>query len=239
MNWRLYHKESTLSTNLDARQGRPGDVFTADEQTAGRGRLDHPWHSGKGENLALSAVLDVTDLPAEHVATLPLMVGLGVAQAVERLLGGRRTGIKWPNDVLVAGRKIAGILCERHGERVIAGLGVNVNARRFPDAFAARATSFALEGAANVPVAAVREAVLAELARLYPVWRGQGLSAFYAQIAERNVLKEKIVEVSQSAGDAQRVRGICGGIAPTGVLRVGDEPVYAGEAHILAISDLA
>ena len=239
MNWRLYHKESTLSTNLDARQGRPGDVFTADEQTAGRGRLDHPWHSGKGENLALSAVLDVTDLPAEHVATLPLMVGLGVAQAVERLLGGRRTGIKWPNDVLVAGRKIAGILCERHGERVIAGLGVNVNARRFPDAFAARATSFALEGAANVPVAAVREAVLAELARLYPVWRGQGLSAFYAQIAERDVLKGKIVEVSQSAGDARRVRGICGGIAPTGVLRVGDEPVYAGEAHILAISDLA
>ena len=239
MNWRLYHKESTLSTNLDARQGRPGDVFTADEQTAGRGRLDHPWHSGKGENLALSAVLDVTDLPAEHVATLPLMVGLGVAQAVERLLGGRRTGIKWPNDVLVNGRKIAGILCERHGERVLAGLGVNVNARRFPDAFAARATSFALEGAANVPVAAVREAVLAELARLYPVWRGQGLSAFYAQIAERDVLKGKIVEVSQSAGDAQRVRGICGGIAPTGVLRVGDEPVYAGEAHILAISDLA
>ena len=239
MNWRLYHKESTLSTNLDARQGRPGDVFTADEQTAGRGRLDHPWHSGKGENLALSAVLDVTDLPAEHVATLPLMVGLGVAQAVERLLGGRRTGIKWPNDVLVAGRKIAGILCERHGERVIAGLGVNVKTRRFPSDFAARATSFALEGAANVPVAAVREAVLAELARLYPVWRGQGLSAFYAQIAERDVLKGKIVEVSQSAGDAQRVRGICGGIAPTGVLRVGDEPVYAGEAHILAISDLA
>ena len=238
MNWRLYHKESTLSTNLDARQGRPGDVFTADEQTAGRGRLDHPWHSGKGENLALSAVLDVTDLPAEHVATLPLMVGLGVAQAVERLLGGRRTGIKWPNDVLVNGRKIAGILCERHGERVIAGLGVNVNARRFPDAFAARATSLALEGA-DVPVAAVREAVLAELARLYPVWRAQGLAAFYAQIAERDVLRGKIVEVAQSAGDAQRVRGICGGIAPSGVLRVGDESVYAGEAHILDISDLA
>lgn len=239
MNWRIYHKESTLSTNLDAREGRPGDVFTADEQTAGRGRLDHPWHSGKGENLALSAVLDVTDLPAEHVATLPLMVGLGVAQAVEKLLGGRRTGIKWPNDVLVAGRKIAGILCERHGERVIAGLGVNVKTRRFPVDFAARATSFALEGAANVAVEDVRAAILAELARLYPSWRAQGLSAFYAQIAERDVLKGKVVEVAQSVGDAQGVRGICGGIAPSGVLRVGDEPVYAGEAHILGISDLA
>ena len=212
MNWRLYHKETTLSTNLDAREGRPWDVFTADEQTAGRGRLDHPWHSGKGENLALSAV----------------------AQAVEALSGGRRTGIKWPNDVLVNGRKIAGILCERHGERVIAGLGVNVNARRFPDAFAARATSLALEGA-DVPVAEVREAVLVELARLYPVWRAQGLAAFYAQIAERDVLRGKIVEVAQSAGDAQGVRGICGGIAPSGVLRVGDESVYAGEAHVLSI----
>ncbi len=237
MKWRLHHKEVTRSTNLDARGGEPGDVFTADAQTAGRGRLDHPWHSGAGENLALSVVLDVAGLPPEQVATLPLMVGLSVALAVEKLLDGKSVGIKWPNDILINGRKVAGILCERHGDRVIAGLGVNVKSRSFPAAFAVKATSLVLEGAANVSVLGVRDAVLAELARHFPLWWAQGLSALYDQIAFRDILKGKVVEVAQGETDAQRVSGLCTGIAPTGVLYVGGEAVYAGEAHILAFSD--
>ena len=85
MTWRIHHRDVTASTNLDARAGFPGDVFTADEQTAGRGRLDHAWHSAPGANLMFSAVLDVSGLAPDAVATLPLVVGLAVLPHSRRL----------------------------------------------------------------------------------------------------------------------------------------------------------
>ena len=152
MTWQIHHKDETESTNLDARAGRHGDVFTADYQTAGRGRLDHKWLSPPGANLMMSAVLSVEGLSPEQVATLPLVVGLAVAKAVRRLFVngqdvGRKTEdvkLKWPNDVLVGGKKLAGILCERNGDNVIAGIGINVGQTEFPPEIADRATSLAL-----------------------------------------------------------------------------------------------
>ena len=79
---RIHHKAETASTNLDARSGHHGDVFTADYQTAGRGRLDHKWESPPKTNLMMSAVLSVEGLAPEKVATLPLVVGLAVIKAV-------------------------------------------------------------------------------------------------------------------------------------------------------------
>ena len=78
--WNLHHKRETASTNLDAREGRHRDVFTADFQTAGRGRLDHTWSSPPGTNLLMSVVLAVDGLAPERVATLPLVAGLAVAR---------------------------------------------------------------------------------------------------------------------------------------------------------------
>ena len=107
MEFRFHRKETTASTNADAREGRPGDVFVAEFQTAGRGRLDHEWHAARGENLTFSVVLDAADISPAEVATLPLVVGLAVARAVEALLGNSsQVAVKWPNDVLVGGRKI-------------------------------------------------------------------------------------------------------------------------------------
>lgn len=237
MKWHLYHKDVTRSTNLDARGGKPGDVFTADAQLAGRGRLDHPWHSGEGENLALSAVLDVANCEPEVVATIPLVVGLAVARAMEVLLHLSRVGIKWPNDILVNGHKIAGILCERHGDRVIAGVGVNVKAKSFPKEFAARATSLVQEGAKGVSVWAVRDEILTRLGRLYALWREKGFAAIYPEIAARDILKGRFVEVAQGDNDTQTVHGLCGGIASNGSLNVAGEEIYAGEAHILTVAN--
>ena len=140
MNWTIRHKAVTESTNLDAREGKPGDVFTADEQTAGRGRLNHTWLSQPGKNLMMSVVLDVSGIVPQEVATLPLVVGLAAATATSLLLL-RQTWIKWPNDVMIYGRKLAGVLCERHGDSVIAGVGINVNQRSFAPEIALRATS--------------------------------------------------------------------------------------------------
>ena len=101
MHWRIHSKAKTGSTNIDARDGSPGDVFTADFQTAGRGRLDHKWLSPPGTNLMMSIVLPVAGLPPEQVATLPLVVGLAIVRAISRIAPGATPALKWPNDVLI------------------------------------------------------------------------------------------------------------------------------------------
>ena len=217
MAFRIFRKATTESTNLDARAGAHGDVFVARAQTAGRGRLDHRWLARPGENLTFSAVLSVAGLP------LPLVAGL----AVRRVTGG---AVKWPNDVLVDGRKIAGILCERDGDNVICGIGVNVNETAFPADLAARATSLKLVRGAAQDLDAVLAALLAELGALYETWRAGGFAAVYAELAAHDALKGTAVAVFQTDGDPEPVKGLCGGIRADGALLVAGRPVFAGEA---------
>ncbi len=225
--FRVHRKAVTESTNLDARAGSHGDVYVAAEQTAGRGRLDHRWLSAPGENLTLSAVLDVSGLDAAVVATLPLVVGLAVASALERLAPGLDFRVKWPNDVLVDWRKICGVLCERHGNLVVAGVGVNVRQREFPDEIAARATSLALLGG-DATTAEVERVLLEELGRAYERWLEGGFGALLPEFARRDALKGVRVKVRQRDDDIG-VEGTCGGVAADGALIVDDQPVYAGE----------
>ena len=235
MKWRIIHKAVTASTNADAHHGKPGDVFTADFQTAGRGRLDHVWKSCAGKNLMMSAVVDVSGLEPDRVATFPLVVGLSVCEAVEMMGRSLQALLKWPNDVLVGGRKLAGILCERFGDSVIAGVGVNVGEREFPSDIADRATSLSLllpEGAVPA-VDEVRDAVLERLAANLPAWRGRGLAAHLPRLAARDCLAGREIAVLRTDGDAEPARGACGGIAEDGSLIVSGERIYAGEAHVL------
>ena len=235
MKWRIIHKSVTASTNADAHHGKPGDVFTADFQTAGRGRLDHVWKSCAGKNLMMSAVVDVSGLEPERVATFPLVVGLSVCEAVEMMGQSLQALLKWPNDVLVGGRKLAGILCERIGDLVIAGVGVNVGEREFPSDIADRATSLSLLlPAVAVPaVDEVRDAVLERLAANLPAWRERGLAAHLPRLAARDCLAGREIAVLRTDGDAEPARGACGGIAEDGSLIVAGERIYAGEAHVL------
>ena len=235
MKWRIIHKSVTASTNADAHHGKPGDVFTADFQTAGRGRLDHVWKSCAGKNLMMSAVVDVSGLEPDRVATFPLVVGLSVCEAVEKMGQSLQALLKWPNDVLVGGRKLAGILCERFGDLVIAGVGVNVGEREFPSDIADRATSLSLLlPAGAVPaVDEVRDAVLERLAANLPAWRERGLAAHLPRLAARDCLAGREIAVLRTDGDAEPARGACGGIAEDGSLIVSGERIYAGEAHVL------
>ena len=228
MNWRIHHKEMTASTNLDALSGSPGDVFTADFQFAGRGRLDHKWHSSEGENLMMSAVLDVKGIPAERAATLPLAVGLAVAEAFAPV----DPMIKWPNDILVNSRKLAGILCERHGESVIAGIGVNVNETSFPSDIALRATSLAILHSSRQSIAAVRDSILEKLASIFLEWRSGGLDILMERLSKRDFLKGKTISVIQTDDDSEPISGLCAGMAPDGSLIVDGAKIWAGDAHI-------
>ena len=226
--WRIKHVEETESTNLLARSGRPGDVFTADFQTAGRGRLDHRWLAERGQNLMMSVVIDVSGLEAEHAATLPLAVGLAVVEGLRGMAPGLM--LKWPNDVLADGRKLAGILCERHGDNAIVGIGVNVLQREFPGEIADRATSLALLGS-DASAAQVRDAVLGSLSQAIADWRS-GFAAIYPRIASIDYLSGRRVAVRQLDDAAPSASGVCGGIQPDGSLLVGGASVWAGEAHV-------
>lgn len=214
IDWKIHHKKETASTNLDARSGCHGDVFTADYQTAGRGRLDHKWESPRGKNIIMSVVLSVENLPPEEVATLPLVVGYAVAEAA----GGV---VKWPNDVYLSGRKAAGILCERKDDLVIVGIGVNVG--EVPTMFADRAIA--------VPSLTI-EAILASLERAYLLWCAQGFAAIYPKLKAVDFLSGKTLSVRQTDDDTCPVRGVCDGICSDGSLSVGGVKVYAGEAHV-------
>ena len=233
--WRIHHKEETVSTNLDARVGVHGDVFTADFQTAGRGRLDHKWLSPPKTNLMMSAVLSVAGLGPEHVATLPLVVGLSVVKAVESLLRGALASVmlKWPNDVYVDGRKVAGILCERVDDRIIVGVGVNVGKQAFPMEIAARATSLGAFKAFTSTIETVRDTCLRALGVFYEIWRTRGFKAVYPRLVAHDYLKGRLLDVLQTDHDEKPIHGVSGGIMPDGSLDVGGVRVYAGEAHVM------
>ena len=245
MNWKIHHKAETASTNIDARGGSHGDVFTADYQTAGRGRLDHKWLSPKGTNLMMSVVLSVEGLAPEQAATLPLVAGLAVCKSLFGMVGrsvpDRRGAqgtarptvqLKWPNDVLVDGKKIAGILCERNGDNVIAGIGVNVGQTEFDKGIAERATSLVLHVPQVPPVLEVRDTLLSELGKWYGIWRSAGFAAVYPEIAAVDFLKGREIAVRQTDDDSAPITGVSNGIMPDGSLDVGGVKVYAGEAHV-------
>ena len=160
----------TASTSDDARRAAEagaahGALFVADAQTAGRGRMGRRWSSPPGVNLYASIVLRPR-APARALSLLPLAVGLAVAEAVDAFTGGERAAIKWPNDVRVDGRKLAGVLVEgalrgEHFQHVIVGVGVNVLGARAPDDVASIATTLQAVCGRAVP----RREVLAALMR--------------------------------------------------------------------------
>jgi BirA family biotin operon repressor/biotin-[acetyl-CoA-carboxylase] ligase len=141
-----------------------GTVVTAEAQTAGRGRRGRVWRDAPGASVLMSVILRTT-LPPARLPTLSLAAGVAVAESLGAVAG-IDARLKWPNDVLVHGRKIAGVLLERHGEAVILGIGINVTRDAVPAELAAQATSIEAEGAR-----ADRDAIVAAVAEAAARWR--------------------------------------------------------------------
>ncbi len=167
----------TGSTNADllaaARAGAPaGSVLVAEEQTAGRGRLDRGWHSQPGAGLTFSVLLRPAGIPAGNRGWLPLLAGVAVTAALARQTA-VEAGLKWPNDVLAAGadgpRKLAGILAEQAADAIVVGVGLNVSATR-QQLPSEQATSLLLAGAEHIDRQSILLAVLGELEHWYLRW---------------------------------------------------------------------
>lgn len=185
--WRVQRVASTGSTNADvaaaARAGEPdGYVLVADEQTAGRGRLGRAWSAPAGTSLSVSILLRPDPVPASRWTWLPLLVGVAAVEAVRDTAGVQPT-LKWPNDVLLDGGKLAGILVERvdtpGGPAAVAGVGINVSAA--PGGAASLVTT-------GVSRDAVLEALLARLEQRYAAWHADpdapDLAAAYRSACE-------------------------------------------------------
>ena len=163
--WRVEVLARTGSTNAvvaeRARQGEaPGLVVVAEHQTAGRGRQDRTWVSPPRAGLTVSVLL----APPDPVTWLPLWGGLAVARALRDQTGVDAV-LKWPNDVLVGGRKLGGLLAEVAGDRVVLGLGLNVTTRP-AELPGPGATSLLLEKATTTDRDTVLRAVLRTLSEL-------------------------------------------------------------------------
>jgi BirA family biotin operon repressor/biotin-[acetyl-CoA-carboxylase] ligase len=157
------------STNDVAASLPPGSVVVADAQTGGRGRRGHSWFSPPRAGLYVSVVLAPAGArvdPSRATMLLTLAAGVALAEGVETATG-LTVSLKWPNDVLVARRKLAGILAESNGNTVVLGYGINVGATAFPPELGDRATSLESELGREVDREHVLAETLAALERRY------------------------------------------------------------------------
>jgi BirA family biotin operon repressor/biotin-[acetyl-CoA-carboxylase] ligase len=154
-----------------------GAIAVAEEQTEGRGRLGHRWEAPAGTSVLVSVLLRPAVEPA-RLPELSLVAGGAVAEAIVEVTGIEPT-IKFPNDVLIDGRKVAGILAESSEGRVVLGIGVNVNQSReqLPDDTQTEPTSLRVELGEPVNRVQLLAAILLQLERGYDAWVATGTSA--------------------------------------------------------------
>ncbi|HET9944239.1 MAG TPA: biotin--[acetyl-CoA-carboxylase] ligase [Actinomycetes bacterium] len=174
---RLDVVDETGSTNADlvaAAAGGAGEgrVLVAEHQVAGKGRLDRVWSAPERSALTFSVLLRPPPGTRAAWGWLPLLAGLSVVGPVRRL-GEVDAGLKWPNDVLVGERKLAGLLAEVAGDAVVVGVGLNVSLRE-DELPVPSATSLAVAGSEVTDRDPVLRAVLRELATRYVAWRDAG-----------------------------------------------------------------
>lgn len=204
----LMYEPVTGSTNdnalLAARSGAPhGSVFVADEQTSGRGRRGNAWLAAPGESLLFSVLLRPR-LQLAGASGLTLAAGLALRDAIGPLLT-HSTHLKWPNDLYVNGKKLAGILVESqlqgdHLQAVVVGIGLNVSAREFPAEIASRATSLALLGAAPLDREALLQEILNALAVRLEAYQQTGVAGILNELNGADALAGKRVRVDAREG---------------------------------------
>lgn len=182
------HFDTTDSTNSEARRlaaGRPGEVLlvTAATQSAGRGRHGRAWQSPLGG--AWFSLVWPTRQPPAAYANVSLLVAIAVRRAIAEVINAERLRIKWPNDVLVDGKKVSGILCEQWpGEAgasgvMVIGIGVNVdfNLALLPTDLRHPATTLGAAVGHAIPVDAVIDSVAEHLTKLLTEFEASGLNA--------------------------------------------------------------
>lgn len=223
---RMVHYFRTDSTNsvalrLAAEDAPHGTVVLAEEQTAGRGRFGRSWYSERSSGIYASVILRPPLSPSAAPA-LTLMAGVAAHRAVS-LATGLPVDIRWPNDLLVDGKKVCGILTEMSAEldrlhAVVLGIGINVNHLEMPAELKGIATSLRMETQKFYPRAHILLTLLRELERHYRLLLDEGSPAIVRRwAAESSYAEGKRVRVLSNAGEFLATTA---GLEPSGALRV-------------------
>lgn len=220
-----------------AREGAAeGSVVVTEYQSAGRGRQGRTWEAKKGQNLMFSTVLR-PNLETDRIGLITIAASVAVAEAIESFVSPHRPALKWPNDILLEGRKTCGMLLEssisghQNAEVVILGVGLNVNQTTFPPKLSDDATSLRLTTGRPVPRAPLFSRLLAHLEERYDaVQNGNDMPV-------RSAFEDRLVGLGQSrtlrrTDRDTTISGIVQGIAENGALRLdtgnGIRTVHAG-----------
>jgi BirA family biotin operon repressor/biotin-[acetyl-CoA-carboxylase] ligase len=210
--------QSTTSTMKDAAvlaaQGEPhGTAVMAHVQTAGVGRQGHTWHSGDMGGLYLSIVLRLP-IATEATPILTMALGLAVQRAVNDIAQ-LSTDLRWPNDLLLSERKVAGILVQAVEGALIAGIGLNVNQTSFPGDISEIATSLHLETGREYPKDSLADRIVAESLRYSALLVNKGKREILRRFEESSTWpRGKAVEVDG------KIRGLTAGLDENGFLLV-------------------
>jgi BirA family transcriptional regulator, biotin operon repressor / biotin---[acetyl-CoA-carboxylase] ligase len=195
----LYEEACESTQRLLTADLGEGAVAVCDLQTAGRGRIGRAWEAPAASSLLCSVLLEP---PKERKpAELSLVAAVAVAETVEHALG-LAVQIKWPNDVMVNRRKVAGILAEASGDTAILGIGLNVNQTREELPLDARVepASLYLTDGVRRPRAPILADLLGELEHAYDRWSERGLNGLYNTIGARDFLRGRRVNVDGEVG---------------------------------------
>jgi BirA family biotin operon repressor/biotin-[acetyl-CoA-carboxylase] ligase len=202
-----------------------GAVAAADHQTMGRGRLGRRWEAPPGTAITASVLLRPPD--GAPVQQLSLVAGLAVAETVEAALD-LSAQIKWPNDVMVDRRKVAGILAEARAGVVVLGIGLNVNQTReqLPADARVPAASLRTVDGAERDRAPLLADLLERFERHYDAWVAGGLDAVFDGIGSRDFLRGRRLSVDGR-------EGVGNGIDREGRLLLGEHVVSSGEVELV------
>jgi len=239
--WTLSSTNTTLLANVDLPVGRY-DYLLAEFQTAGRGRRARSWMAPPGGAICLSLSRQFAALPPDFGA-LSLAVGIAVRRALQNLQP-LAVQLKWPNDLVVGGRKLGGILIEMRAEAggpayVVIGVGINVALGDAVDervrTTGTRPTDLQSLGWRDIDRNRVAAAVIGSLVECIEIFERQGFAPFAAQWRDADVLAGQSITVT-GAGAGAAVSGVALGIAADGALRVdtagGERRFVSGEVSV-------
>jgi len=223
---RIYHFFKTDSTNRVALElghaGEPeGAVVLAEEQTAGRGRAGHTWHSERATGIYATLLLRPHLAPVQ-APLLTMMAGLSAYAAVQAVTG-LNVDLKWPNDLLINGKKVGGILTEMHAEPtqvrfVIVGIGINVNQEKFPGDLTGKSSSLWMETGQAQSRLEVLVQFLRQFERDYQELLREGAKSVVKRFeAASSYARGKRVRVTNSR---ESFTGVTAGLEEEGLLRV-------------------
>lgn len=223
---RIYHFFKTDSTNRVAMElghagGPEGAVILAEEQTAGRGRAGRTWHSERGTGIYLTLLLRPRLAPVQ-APLLTMMAGLSAHAAVQAITG-LSVDLKWPNDLLIRGKKAGGILTEMYAETsqvrfVIVGIGINVNQDKFPGELGGVSTSLRAETGRAQSRLELLVRLLREFEKDYDQFLHEGVASVVKRFETvSSYAHGKRVRITN---DGESFLGTTAGLGPEGLLQV-------------------